>query len=197
MSSHRPPLSGGCVGSSRPYRSVGRAAEGRCRASRWLYGVCAALHADVRWSADASAVTSFRPYFSNACLWQWELWQNLEANYRLHLAVRGERRDLASHAAWAKKFPVKAMLSRRCFAEPLDDADLVRKLLSFFGVGTVAGWQARFGATSVAYRRSPAFKAAPTAVTAWLRIGEIEAEQIECQPFDRKRFRSLFADVRA
>jgi addiction module HigA family antidote len=125
------------------------------------------------------------------------LWQNLEANYRLHLAVRGERSDLASHAAWARKFPLKAMLSRRCFAEPLDDADLVRKLLSFFGVGTVAGWQVRFGATNVAYRRSPAFKAAPTAVTAWLRMGEIEAEQIECQRFDRKRFRSLLGDVRA
>ena len=125
------------------------------------------------------------------------LWQNLEANYRLHLAERGEREDLAHHVVWARRFPVRELLSRGDIEQAQDDTDLVGKLLRFFGVGTVAGWNASFGDLRVAYRRSPAFKQAPESVTAWLRLGEIQAEGIECVPFDKTKFKSALAKVRA
>jgi addiction module HigA family antidote len=124
------------------------------------------------------------------------LWQNLEANYRLHLAERGERVDLASHAAWAKRFPVRELIDRGDIEQPQNETDLVRKMLRFFAVGTVAGWNASFGGLRVAYRRSPAFKQAPESVTAWLRLGEIQAESIECAPFDRAKFKSALAEIR-
>lgn len=124
------------------------------------------------------------------------LWQNLEANYRLHLAERGEREDLASHGAWARRFPVRELVTRGDIEQPENETDLVRKLLRFFGVGTVAGWNASFGTMRVAYRRSPAFKQAPESVTAWLRLGEIAAERIECGPFDRTEFKSALAEIR-
>jgi len=125
------------------------------------------------------------------------LWQNLEANYRLHLAEVGERDDLASHAVWARKFPVKELVARGDIERPANEMDLVRKLFRFFGVGTLAGWNASFGSMTVAYRRSPAFKQAPESVTAWLRIGEISADALECAPFDRATFRNALAEVRA
>jgi hypothetical protein len=124
------------------------------------------------------------------------LWQNLEANYRLHLAEREERVDLASHAAWAKRFPVRELIDRGDIDQPENETDLVRKMLRFFAVGTVAGWNASFGGLRVAYRRSPAFKQAPESVTAWLRLGEIQAESIACAPFDRAKFKSALAEVR-
>jgi addiction module HigA family antidote len=124
------------------------------------------------------------------------LWQNLEANYRLHLAEVGEREDLASHASWARKFPVRELVSREDIEQPENETDLVRKLLRFFGVGTVVGWNASFGSMRVAYRRSPAFKQAPESVTAWIRIGEIRADAIECAPFDRAEFRKALAEIR-
>lgn len=125
------------------------------------------------------------------------LWQNLEANYRLRLAERGESGSLAGHAAWAKKFPIKTMVERGCFGEPTSDADLVKKLMRFFGVGTVAGWDASFGAMQVAYRRSPAFKAAPESITTWIRLGEIEGGAMECAPFDKSRFKEVLLECRA
>ena len=88
------------------------------------------------------------------------------------------------------------MVERGDIQEPEDDADLVKKLLRFFGVGTVVGWKATFGELQVAYRRSPSFKAAPEAVAAWARRGEIEASAIECRPFDRKRFNAALDQAR-
>ncbi|MBK6514348.1 MAG: ImmA/IrrE family metallo-endopeptidase [Polyangiaceae bacterium] len=72
----------------------------------------------------------------------------------------------------------------------------MKKLLAFFGVGTVAGWEASFGQMRVAYRRSPAFEAAPENVTAWIRLGEICAAHIECARFDKTRFREVLDEAR-
>lgn len=125
------------------------------------------------------------------------LWQNLEANYRLQLAKKGEVGEFTNHAAWAKRFPVKALVQQGCFEQPQGEADLVRKLLAFFGVGTVAGWNANFGQMQVAYHRSPAFIAAPESVTAWIRLGELAADEIPCARFDKVRFRNVLGQCRA
>ncbi|MEI8255159.1 MAG: HigA family addiction module antitoxin [Deltaproteobacteria bacterium] len=124
------------------------------------------------------------------------LWQNLEANYRLRLAEREEHGKLAQHAVWAKKFPVKAMVDAGCMERPTDDADLVTKMLRFFGVGSVAGWESRFRDLGIAYRRSRSFMAAPEAVAAWLRRGEIHAAEVDCKPFDRDAFSSALDGAR-
>lgn len=125
------------------------------------------------------------------------LWQNLEATYRLRLAEQGESGSLASHSSWAKKFPIRVLVERGCIEEPTSDADLVKKLMRFFGVGTLAGWDANFGQAQVAYRRSPAFKAAPECITTWIRLGEIEGGAMETAPFDKARFRAALIECRA
>jgi HTH-type transcriptional regulator/antitoxin HigA len=124
------------------------------------------------------------------------LWQNLEANYRLHLAIRAEADLLASHAAWAKRFPVKEMVGRRCIDAPTNDTDRVKKVLAFFGVGTPAGWKSSFGDLQLAFRRSPAFKATTEAVTTWIRLGEIAADKIDTAPFDKVRFKEVLGEIR-
>lgn len=125
-------------------------------------------------------------------------WLSLESTYRLKLAERDESSSLADHVGWAKTFPVKKQLIAAGHLEaPDDDSDLVAKLLRFFGVGTVAGYEARFGAMQVAYRRSPLFKAAPEAVTAWARMGEREATTLKCRPFDEAKFRKVLGQARA
>ena len=64
------------------------------------------------------------------------LWQNLETNYRLHLAQRSEEAALYKIADWAHRFPVKSMQKLGWLELQRDDADLVKKLLRFFGVGS-------------------------------------------------------------
>lgn len=124
------------------------------------------------------------------------LWQSLEAKYRLHLAEEGERGEFENYTSWAKGFPLKAMITAGYIREAKDDSGLVEQLLRFFGVGTIAGWNASFG-EQVAYRRSAAFVAAPESVTAWIRMGEIEADRIACAPFDKAAFKTVLLEVRA
>lgn len=126
-----------------------------------------------------------------------EVWQNLEANYRLALTKREESKQLQAAGPWAQRFPWKLLVERGALEAPRDEADLVKKLLAFFGVGTVAGWEASFGQMQVAYRRSPAFEAAPENVTSWIRLGEVRAAEIECQRYDKARFREVLDEARA
>lgn len=125
------------------------------------------------------------------------LWQNLEAAYRLHLAAKNERSALSTHVAWADAFPIKILVDRGLMEPPSDAADRVGKLLAFFGVGSVSGWRGSFGQLQVAYRRSPAFTAAPENIATWVRIGELEAQALECEPFDKARFKAALGEIRA
>ena len=70
------------------------------------------------------------------------------------------------------------------------------KLLAFFGVGSVQVWHARYGQMNVAYRHSPSFKSDRAALAAWLRLGEIEAEQQECIDYNAAQFRRVLREIR-
>jgi len=48
----------------------------------------------------------------------------------------------------------------------------------------------------VAYRQSQRFEPCAEAVSAWLRQGEIEAQRIDCSPFDKKLFQKLLDETR-
>ena len=124
------------------------------------------------------------------------LWQGLEANYRLHLAKVNESSDFKSEVAWARRFPVAAMIKEGYIEKPAGDSELVEELLKFFGAGTVSGWHASFGCEQVAYRRSAAFRAAPESVATWIRLGELAAKEVETAPYKRASFRGLLPKVR-
>ena len=70
------------------------------------------------------------------------------------------------------------------------------KLLAFFGVGSVQVWHARYEQMNVAYRHSPSFKSARASLAAWLRLGEIEAEQQECIDYNAAQFRRVLREIR-
>ena len=52
-------------------------------------------------------------------------------------------------------------------------------------------------AAAVAARRSRCFESRPGDAAAWIRQGELQAQQIVCAPFDRDRFRSVLKTIRS
>lgn len=124
------------------------------------------------------------------------LWLALESRYRLDLAKRAERASLARFLPWTEQFPVKDLLRHGAFEDPASETDLVGKLLAFFGVGTVDGWEETFGTLRVAYRRSAAFAASPGSMTAWLRLGELAADALTCAPYEKRAFKEALAGCR-
>lgn len=124
-------------------------------------------------------------------------WNNLERNYRDALIRIAERKQLERKIAWLKIFPVQAMIRAGWFNAFQNPVDQLRELLNFFGIASPAQWQTILTTEQVAYRKSSIFKSHPVAVAAWLRKGDLVAQEIECQPFDKREFRERLTDIRA
>jgi HTH-type transcriptional regulator/antitoxin HigA len=124
------------------------------------------------------------------------IWLNLEAAYQLFRAKQQEQQKLESEISWAQKFPIKPLVDMEIISRPINQIDATRKLLAFFGVSSSEAWNARFGELAIVYRHSPSFSSVRESVTAWLRVGELVAEEIECSDFNRGLFLEALGRIR-
>ena len=123
-----------------------------------------------------------------------QLWSRLEISYRSHLTQLAEQERLAADTGWLDELPIKELVRRRWIEPRSAGAERVKEVCSFFGVASYAAWQELYRPT--AFRASQAFAKDPGAVAAWLRIGEIKAAGIECEPFDKPSLRSALPALR-
>jgi HTH-type transcriptional regulator/antitoxin HigA len=123
-------------------------------------------------------------------------WNKLERNYREALASIKEGKTLETGREWAKRFPVRELVKRKAISDFRDDIGLVRAMLQFFGVSSIAAWKQIWTVPSTAYRRSPAFTHSPEATAAWLRLGEIEAKKLKLPAFDKATFKRALLRIR-
>lgn len=124
------------------------------------------------------------------------IWLGIESDYRLRQERELETRKSEESMEWARRFPVAELVRRGVIAKPSSGADRVEKLLSFFGVASVEAWQAKYTRAQIAYRHSPSFSSDEPALTTWLRLGEIEAEQADVNDYSATRFKAALARIR-
>jgi HTH-type transcriptional regulator/antitoxin HigA len=121
----------------------------------------------------------------------------LEAQYRDHLARKNERDVLALHHEWLAKMPLPALRKLKVItATARDPGTQLQQLLQFFGVSSVEAWREVWAEPAAAFLQSAAFSADAGSVAAWLRLGEIEAAKIPCNPYNRGRLRGLLPALR-
>ncbi|MBD3338867.1 MAG: HigA family addiction module antidote protein [Candidatus Lokiarchaeota archaeon] len=125
------------------------------------------------------------------------LWNNLEANYRLLLAKKQEAEELEKEVSWASGFPINELVKRTFFEKPTNETDMVSKVLNFFGVGSVDSWNENYAEPILNLRESKAYKSDKKALAAWLRIGEIKAQNVDCNPYDKIKFRNALNQIRS
>jgi addiction module HigA family antidote len=125
------------------------------------------------------------------------LWNSLEAGYRERLARLEEKERLVQDLEWLKTIPTGELIRRRAIEEQSDRVGLLQAVLAFFGVNSPREWAAVWNNMEVGFRKSPAFEANRGAVAAWIRLGELEAQRIECRPFDKDRFKKALDQIRA
>lgn len=123
-------------------------------------------------------------------------WNNREQQYRQYLARLAEQEQLASQVNWLKQFPIKSMIKMGWIEEDDDKTQQLCELLSFFGIASPEQWGTLCYPTRVAFRKAAAFESEAGALSAWLRRGEIEGQQLECQPFAPKAFRRTLREAR-
>jgi addiction module HigA family antidote len=126
-----------------------------------------------------------------------KLWNNLEAQYREQKAKLEERQRLESNIEWLKTIPIKELGERGYIEVNRDKVTMLRNVLAFFGVSSVDSWGDVWKTPAVAARRSTCFESRPGDASAWIRQGELQAQEIECAPFDKKKFKKSLKKIRS
>ena len=125
------------------------------------------------------------------------LWNNLEAQYREQKAKLEERERLESNIEWLKTIPTRELIDRGFLNDVKDKVALLRDTLAFFGVSSVESWQGIWEMPAVAARRSQCFESRIGDAAAWIRQGELQAHEMDCNPFDKKRFKKALQKIRS
>ena len=123
-------------------------------------------------------------------------WNGLETNYRAQLARRKSIDELQAHLPWGDQFPIRDLAKRGFIRANATKSEAIEDLLKFFGVSSPRGWEQQWGQPLAHYRSSSSFETSWEALSAWLRWGEIKADRIECEPFDRQRWLETVTDAR-
>jgi len=123
-------------------------------------------------------------------------WTNAEANYRQFLAFQEETRRLAEQREFLKELPTAQLVKAGWLPKRADPVARLRDMLQFFGVASLDALSQIGKVKRLAFRQSAAHKVNQYALLAWLRIGEIEAQKIQCVPYDSKTFRHALHSIR-
>lgn len=121
-------------------------------------------------------------------------WNNLELIYQEDKARLNEQKELEKNIAWMKQIPISNMSKLGWIQKLKDPLEQLNEILTFFGIASPAQWEVMWNKHQVAYRKAE--KTNSFAISAWLRQGEIEAQKIQCNSFNKKEFRLLLDDLR-
>lgn len=122
-----------------------------------------------------------------------EFWLKREKQYREVLDNLASTEEVKS--AWLQSLPINDMLKYKWIkaSDNLYDA-----CLTFFGVSNVETWNLIYKADSgnPAFRISPKFESKSASIATWLRQGEIIAEEIDCEPWNKQKFLERIEEIK-
>lgn len=120
-----------------------------------------------------------------------EFWVTRDCQYRDDLArVEADR--------WMRTLPIHQMSSFGWIRPQSDWQERLSECLGFFDVPDVDAWKSRYGSLvhEARFRSSKAVHVNPSAVTAWIRQGEIQVADIPCEAWDATEFRNCLHEAR-
>ena len=126
-----------------------------------------------------------------------EYWLTREAQYQGELARRKEEKTLANWVGWLDGLPRSYLRKLGLIQAQRKGTDQVRECLSFYGVASPKAWQDWNSTLQASFRSSSAHQEVPSATSTWLRVGELKAAEIECQPFEKSLFQEALPQLRA
>lgn len=123
-------------------------------------------------------------------------WINRDARYQEHLARLRDDERLHEHIDWINNFPYRKMMQLGWMESNLEKLSILQSLLRFFGI-SAPDVLPDLQEGAVAFKKSRAYDADPFAVAAWLRKGWLEAQQVDCKPFDKHSFKVALQRIRS
>lgn len=117
------------------------------------------------------------------------IWNNMNANFKLFEAKLKEYAELANKKEWAREFPLSWLKKYKYIPDARNIEELIKPLLNFFGITSPSVWEQYYKKTQAVYRNSSSFISEQKASTTWLRAGIIKAEKITTTPYNKNTFK--------
>ncbi len=124
-------------------------------------------------------------------------WNNRESAYRECLARKEEERGHAGYAEWSRLFPYPDGVRLGFLEETRSPSKRVRSLCSFFGVSSPEAYDRLRAELVPVWRAERTASGNVHARAMWMRMCEIRAAEVDCEPYDETAFRAALHDVRA
>jgi HTH-type transcriptional regulator / antitoxin HigA len=127
-----------------------------------------------------------------------KFWQVREEGYQRALSRAAEALPTKSGEDWIKIFPHNDIAKNGWIKKTRKRDELIKAYLAYFGVSSPAEWEDRYTdfVKVTAFRSSQTFQSKVGALSAWLRQGEIEAERLQCAPWNPDGFRTHLNQIR-
>ncbi len=123
-------------------------------------------------------------------------WINFESQYREALAREKEKIELEKALSWLDEIPYRKMVTYGWIERFNDKIKQLDQLMHFFRVATPADFNKVWAGYLVKFRMSVASSVNKGAVAAWLRMGEMQAEEVVCEPFNKVAFKDALNELR-
>ena len=126
------------------------------------------------------------------------MWNSLETQYRERLALVADRERLKADLNWLRTIPCRELIQRGAIEATPDPVELLARALAFFGVSGREEWDSLWHTRlQASFHSSSRHKLQPGPTAAWLRLGELAAMAVSCEPYDKGRFREAVGETRA
>jgi plasmid maintenance system antidote protein VapI len=120
-----------------------------------------------------------------------EFWLRREEQYRSDIRRLGD----AEKKKWIGELPIADMIKLKWIPK---NADTAESLLKYFAVPDVWTWRKRYSDmfAFISFRKSSKILSTPGSLLTWLRQGEIQADEMECENWDREKFFALLPQLK-
>ncbi len=148
---------------------------------------------------DSSITADMAVQFENVTKIPASFWLNSQRAFDEYLARVKRRHIIEDAVEWAHKFPLAQMVKLGWMEAVSSKQEMAARLLAFFGVASPKAWEDYFcnQQLKVAFRISLAHTREPYAISAWLRQGELSAQQIQSKPYFEKEFRDVMPQIKS
>lgn len=150
-------------------------------------------------NGESSITPDMAVQFENATKIPASFWMNHQRAYDEYLARRNQLQRIEKAVEWARRFPLADMIKKGWLPPVATAQEKTAALLSFFGFSDHDGWEDYYfrQQLKVAFRISLAQAKHPYALSAWLRQGELQAAQLESEPYSPQEFKLALPQIKS
>lgn len=117
-------------------------------------------------------------------------WLNLERTYQDELLEIEQMEHLEQCQEWVSSFPLAKMKSFGLLPNTRKKPELADSLLKLFRVASPTQWSDIYNGSSLAFKIELRHTTEPQAISVWLRLGELQADKINVEAYNKKGLRN-------